>query len=89
MIIIIMGVSGSGKTTIAKSLAERIKWPFFDGDNFRSSKKIASQFSILEEPTGNLTFGAAPHPEQIVKKIIAWLWPEGTLRTYSQNKPLP
>lgn len=33
-IIYIMGVSGSGKTTIGKKLAEKINLPFFDGDDF-------------------------------------------------------
>ena len=33
-IIYIMGVSGSGKTTIGKKLAARIGLPFFDGDDF-------------------------------------------------------
>jgi len=31
-----MGVSGSGKTTIGKKLAEKINLPFFDGDDFHS-----------------------------------------------------
>ncbi len=29
-----MGVSGSGKTTIGKLLSQKIKFPFFDGDDF-------------------------------------------------------
>ena len=33
-IIYIMGVSGSGKTTIGKKLAAKIGLPFFDGDDF-------------------------------------------------------
>jgi carbohydrate kinase (thermoresistant glucokinase family) len=36
IIIYIMGVSGSGKTTIGKSLAGRTGIPFFDGDDFHS-----------------------------------------------------
>lgn len=35
-IIYIMGVSGSGKTTIGKKLSEVIHIPFFDGDDFHS-----------------------------------------------------
>ena len=35
-IIFIMGVSGSGKTTVGKKLAARIGLPFFDGDDFHS-----------------------------------------------------
>jgi gluconokinase len=35
-IIFIMGVSGSGKTTIGKLLSEKTGLPFFDGDDFHS-----------------------------------------------------
>jgi len=35
-IIYIMGVSGSGKTTIGKKLSEKMNIPFFDGDDFHS-----------------------------------------------------
>jgi carbohydrate kinase (thermoresistant glucokinase family) len=35
-VIYIMGVSGSGKTTIGKKLSARIKIPFFDADDFHS-----------------------------------------------------
>jgi carbohydrate kinase (thermoresistant glucokinase family) len=35
-IIYIMGVSGSGKTTVGKKLSERINIPFFDGDDFHT-----------------------------------------------------
>lgn len=40
MIIIIMGVSGSGKTTIGKALAKTLNLPFYDGDDFHSQKNI-------------------------------------------------
>ena len=33
MVIIIMGVSGSGKTTIGRLLAESLGWSFVDGDD--------------------------------------------------------
>ncbi|NJL10699.1 MAG: gluconokinase, partial [Calothrix sp. SM1_7_51] len=36
MIILIMGVSGSGKTTIGKMLAESLHWQFRDADAFHS-----------------------------------------------------
>ena len=36
-IIYIMGVSGSGKTTIGKLLSEKTGIPFFDGDDFHSA----------------------------------------------------
>jgi 6-phosphogluconate dehydrogenase len=36
----IMGVSGVGKTTIGKLLAEKTKWPFLDGDDFHPPANI-------------------------------------------------
>ena len=43
-----MGVSGSGKSTIADGLAERLRWTFEDGDRFH--------------PAGNVAKMSAGHP---------------------------
>ena len=40
MIIILMGVSGSGKTTIGTRLAETLGWSFFDADDFHPAANI-------------------------------------------------
>jgi len=40
MIIILMGVSGSGKTTIGHLLAQDLGWPFYDGDDFHPPSNI-------------------------------------------------
>mgnify|MGYP001800065005 FL=1 len=40
MIILIMGVSGSGKTTVGKKLAEFLGWEFADADDFHPPKNI-------------------------------------------------
>jgi gluconokinase len=40
MIIILMGVSGSGKTTIGRLLAQGLSWPFSDGDDFHPQANI-------------------------------------------------
>ncbi len=40
MIIILMGVSGSGKTTVGQQLAIDLGWLYFDGDDFHSLKNI-------------------------------------------------
>lgn len=39
-IFLIMGVSGSGKTTVGKLLSEQTGIPFFDGDDFHSTANI-------------------------------------------------
>jgi gluconokinase len=40
MVIILMGVSGSGKTTIGRLLAQDLVWPFYDGDDFHPQANI-------------------------------------------------
>jgi gluconokinase len=43
--IIVMGVAGSGKSTVGSALAAGLGWPFFDGDDFHpdaNRKKIAA-----------------------------------------------
>ena len=39
--LIVMGVSGSGKSTIADRLAERLGWDFEDGDKFHPASNVA------------------------------------------------
>ncbi len=39
-IFVIMGVSGCGKSTIGKMLAEKLSIPFFDGDDYHPEKNI-------------------------------------------------
>ena len=39
--LIVMGVSGSGKSTIAVALAERLGWTFEDGDRFHPASNVA------------------------------------------------
>ena len=40
MIIYVMGVSGSGKSTVGKLLAERLGYPFFDGDDYHPQANV-------------------------------------------------
>jgi len=40
MVIILMGVSGSGKTTIGQLLAQHLGWTFYDGDDFHPQGNI-------------------------------------------------
>jgi carbohydrate kinase (thermoresistant glucokinase family) len=51
-VLIIGGVSGAGKSTVGKCLAERIHWRFIEGDDFHSPesiKKISSGNPLSDE----------------------------------------
>ena len=39
--LVVMGVSGSGKTTVARTLAERLARPYVEGDNLHPAANIA------------------------------------------------
>lgn len=41
MIIIVMGVSGSGKSTVGRQLAQRLGWTFLDADDYHSPENVA------------------------------------------------
>lgn len=41
MIVVLMGVSGSGKTTVGKVLAERLGWRFVDADDYHPPANVA------------------------------------------------
>lgn len=40
MIVLLMGIAGSGKTTIGKRLAQELGWPFCDGDDFHPPANV-------------------------------------------------
>jgi gluconokinase len=40
-LIVVMGVSGSGKTTVARGIAEVMGWEFAEGDDFHSAANVA------------------------------------------------
>ena len=41
MVIVVMGVSGSGKSTIGSGIAAKLGWPFRDGDDFHPAANRA------------------------------------------------
>jgi gluconokinase len=43
--LIVMGVAGSGKTSVGKTLAARLGWEFFDADGYHPPENIAKMAS--------------------------------------------
>jgi len=41
LIVVLMGVSGAGKTTIGLALADMLGWPFYDADDFHPPENVA------------------------------------------------
>jgi len=40
LVVVLMGVSGSGKTTTGEALAARWGWPYYDGDDFHPPENV-------------------------------------------------
>jgi gluconokinase len=40
LVIVVMGVSGAGKTTVGRALARRLGWPFHEGDDLHPGENV-------------------------------------------------
>jgi gluconokinase len=69
MIVVVMGVSGSGKSTIGKSLAASLKWEFSDADDFHSLANIEKM--SLGIPLNDAD--RMPWLEKLQSAIAQWL----------------
>lgn len=52
MVIVLMGVAGSGKTTIGRRLARQLGWSFYEGDDFHPAsnvEKMAQGIPLTDE----------------------------------------
>ena len=68
MILIVMGVAGSGKTTIAKALVALTGWQFAEGDDYHSEanrKKMHSGVPLTDEDR-------APWLASLHEVILGW-----------------
>ena len=69
MIVIVMGVTGAGKTTIGRLLAQQLGWEFADADDFHSTasvEKISQGIPLTDEDR-------APWLDSLHNAIVQWI----------------
>jgi gluconokinase len=69
MIVVVMGVTGSGKTKIGSLLAKKLAWDFADADDFHSAsnkEKIRHEIPLTDEDR-------APWLAALHQAIVRWI----------------
>ena len=77
MIVVVMGVSGCGKTTVGQALAAALGWPFFDGDDFHPERNVARMAAGIA-----LTGRRSPSPA--IRRAVTRLTKSGALAGTSE-----
>src|SRR5262245_34401832 len=68
VIVIVMGVSGSGKTTVAALLAAVMGWQFLEGDDLHPASNVAK----MRSGTPLTDADRLPWLEKIAQEIDRW-----------------
>ena len=82
MIIIVSGVSGTGKSTIGKLLADKLKLPFYDGDDFHPETNVQK----MKEGIALGDQDRAPWLELLSNEIAKWESKKGAVLACSALK---
>ncbi|HEX3822017.1 MAG TPA: gluconokinase [Candidatus Sulfotelmatobacter sp.] len=69
MIVIVMGVVGSGKTTVGRLLAEQLNWEFADADDFHPPSNVEK----IRHGTALTDKDRAPWLESLRAAIEQWI----------------
>jgi carbohydrate kinase (thermoresistant glucokinase family) len=67
-VVVIMGVSGAGKTTVGRCLADRLRWQFQEGDRLHPRENVAKMAS--GQPLTDCD--RAPWLDAVAKVIDGW-----------------
>jgi 6-phosphogluconate dehydrogenase/gluconokinase len=84
MIFIICGVSGTGKSTVGELLADKLKVPFFDGDDFHPESNV-------QKMKGGMPLNdqdRQPWLELLATKLASWELSGGAVLACSALKEL-
>jgi gluconokinase len=68
VVIILMGVSGAGKTTVGQLLAQQLQWEFADADGYHSATNIEKMRSCIPLTDAD----RAPWLETLRNLIATW-----------------
>lgn len=69
MVVILMGVTGTGKTTVGEALADQLHWTFADADNFHSAANKAKMHAGIPLDDED----RAPWLKSLHTQIVTWL----------------
>ena len=69
MIVLLMGVSGVGKTTIGQALAQQLGWPFADADDFHPAANVAKMHAGIPLDDAD----RAPWLQALHDAIVGWI----------------
>jgi gluconokinase len=69
MIIVLMGVTGAGKTTVGKALADELHWRFADADDYHSAANIAKMHAGIPLTDED----RAPWLQALHDAVVGWL----------------
>jgi gluconokinase len=69
MIVIVMGVTGAGKTTIGRLLAEQLQWQFADADDFHPASNVEKMRRGIPLTDDD----RRPWLERLHAEIAAWI----------------
>jgi len=69
MVILLMGVTGVGKSTVGHALAQQLRWQFADADDFHPSANVAKMRAGIPLDDAD----RAPWLSTLHDKIVGWL----------------
>jgi gluconokinase len=69
LVVLLMGVSGAGKTTVGKLLASQLGWKFADADDYHSAANVEKMRNGIPLTDAD----RAPWLESLRGLIVAWI----------------